>query len=80
MTQKKLFSFCMPNIYFERSLKWAPIFDMADKKEGYLDDVFDVLDANCHPCILMGCFALRWMGAGVLPEQVSPFNYCPPAF
>jgi hypothetical protein len=43
---EKIISF--NNTYFERSLKWAPVFDMADKKEGYLDDVFDVLDANCH--------------------------------
>ena len=32
---------------------------------GYLDDIFDVLDAYCHPCILMGRYALLWMGAAV---------------
>jgi len=40
-------------------------------KEGYLDDIFDILDAHCHPCILMGTFALRWMGTGVSPVLVS---------
>lgn len=44
-------------------------------EDGYLDDVFDVLDANHHPCILMGRFALMWMGAEVMPEQVSLFDY-----
>lgn len=38
-------------------------------QEGYLDDVFDVLDAHCHPCILMGRFALIWMGVEVFSEQ-----------
>jgi hypothetical protein len=45
---------------------------MAEMKEGYLDDVFEVLDAHCHPCVLMGRFALIWMGAEVWPELVSP--------
>jgi hypothetical protein len=40
--------------------------------EGYLDQVFDVLDAHTHPCIMMGRFALRWMGTGVFLEQVRP--------
>jgi len=37
--------------------------------EGYLDQVFDVLDSHTHPCIMMGRFALRWMGTGVFSEQ-----------
>ena len=41
-------------------------------KNSYLDGVFDVLDAHCHPCIMMGRFALGWMGADVWPEHVSP--------
>jgi len=41
------------------------------KKAGYLDDVFNVLDANKHPCIIMGRFALKWMGCGVFSEEVS---------
>ena len=28
---------------------------------GYPDDVFDVLDAHQHPCIVMGRSALLWM-------------------
>ena len=40
-------------------------------KDGYLDDVFDVLDAHRHPCILLGRFALLWMGAAVFQESVS---------
>ena len=46
-------------------------------QEGYLDDVFDVLDAHCHPCILMGRFALIWMGVEVFSEQVSPLTVKP---
>ena len=42
----------------------------AAKKAGYLDDLFDVLDAKMHPCIIMGRFALKWMGCGVFSEQV----------
>jgi len=38
-------------------------------KEGCLDQLFDVLDAHTHPCIIMGRFALRWMGTGVFSEQ-----------
>lgn len=38
---------------------------------GYLDDIFDVLDAYCHPCILMGRYALLWMGAAVIQDPVS---------
>jgi hypothetical protein len=38
---------------------------------GYLDDIFDVLDAHQHPCIVMGRSALLWMGAAVLPSSVS---------
>ena len=43
-------------------------------QEGYLDNVFDVLDAHCHPCILMSHFkfALIWMGVEVFLEPVSP--------
>ncbi|KAF8337704.1 hypothetical protein F5887DRAFT_1285016 [Amanita rubescens] len=36
---------------------------------GYLDDVFDVLDVHQHPCILLGRFALLWMGAAVCPSS-----------
>ena len=42
----------------------------AAKKEGYLDDVFRILDAFKHPCIIMGRFALKWMGCGVFSEEV----------
>ena len=35
-------------------------------KDGYLDDVFDVLDVHRHSCIIMGHFALRWMETGEL--------------
>ena len=42
----------------------------AAKKTGYLDDLFNVLDAKMHPCIVMGRFALKWMGCGVFSEQV----------
>jgi hypothetical protein len=41
-------------------------------KEGYLDDVFDVLDAHCHPCVMMGRYALLWMGLEVFAELVGP--------
>jgi hypothetical protein len=41
-----------------------------EKTEGYLDTVFDILDAHRHPCIMMGRFALRWIGVGVFPEEV----------
>jgi hypothetical protein len=34
-------------------------------------DVFDVLDAHCHPCIMLGRFALLWMGVAVFHESVS---------
>ena len=44
---------------------------MADPLEGYLDDVFDVLDAHQHPCIVMGRSALLWMGAAVSQSSVS---------
>lgn len=27
-------------------------------KDGSLDDVLNVLDAHCHPCILIGRYAL----------------------
>jgi len=40
-------------------------------KDGYLDDIFDVLDAHCHPCIMLGRFALLWMGVAVFQESVS---------
>jgi len=40
-------------------------------REGYLDDVFDVLDEHCHPCIMMGRYAL-WMGLEVFVDLVSP--------
>jgi len=43
----------------------------AAKKAGYLDDVFNVLDANKHPFIIMGRFALKWMGCGVFSEEVT---------
>ncbi len=43
----------------------------AAKKAGYLDDLFNVLDANKHPCIIMGRFALKWMGCGVFSEEVT---------
>jgi hypothetical protein len=43
----------------------------AEMEDGYLDDVFDVLDAHRHPCILMGRFALLWMGAAVFQDPVS---------
>jgi hypothetical protein len=52
-------------------LQSSPLLDVG-MQEGYLDDVFDVLDAHCHPCILMGRFALIWMGVEVFSEQVSP--------
>ena len=42
-----------------------------DPQDGYLDDIFDVLDAHQHPCIVMGRSALLWMGAGVLQSSVS---------
>ncbi len=29
------------------------------KTAGYLNDVLNVLDANTHPCIIMGRFALE---------------------
>ena len=45
--------------------------DTADPQQGYLDDIFDVFDAHQHPCIVMGRSALLWMGAGVLPSDVS---------
>lgn len=45
-------------------------------KEGYLDDVLDVLDAHCHPCIMMGRYAFLWMGLEVFAEQVSPLRHC----
>ncbi|KAF8224539.1 hypothetical protein L208DRAFT_1511127 [Tricholoma matsutake] len=45
-------------------------------QEGYLDDVFDVLDAHCHPCILMGHFALIWMGVEVFSEQPLDLLIC----
>jgi len=41
-------------------------------KDGHLDNIFDVLDAHSHPSIIMGRFALGWMGTEVFPEQVSP--------
>jgi len=44
---------------------------MADPQNGYLDDIFDVLDAHQHPCIVLGRSALLWMGAGVLQSSVS---------
>jgi len=34
-------------------------------------DIFNVLDAIKHPCIMMGCFALKWMGCGVFAEEVT---------
>ena len=40
-------------------------------KDGYLDDIFDVLDAHCHPCIMLGRLALLWMGVAVFQESVS---------
>ena len=51
---------------------------MADPQDGYLDDIFDVLDAHQHPCIVMGRSALLWMGAGVLQSSVSVniVKYC----
>jgi hypothetical protein len=49
------------------------------RTDGYLDDVFDVLDAHRHPCILMGRYALRWMGVEVCQDHVSAhvFSYVP---
>jgi hypothetical protein len=44
---------------------------MAELKDGYFDNVFDVLDAHCHPCIMIGRFALLWMGAAVMQDPVS---------
>ena len=41
--------------------------------DGYLDDIFDVLDAHCHPCIMLGRFALLWMGVAVFHESVSVY-------
>ncbi|KIL54738.1 hypothetical protein M378DRAFT_18600 [Amanita muscaria Koide BX008] len=37
--------------------------------DGYLDDVFDVLDAHQHLCIVMGRSVLLWMGAAVLQSS-----------
>ncbi len=45
-------------------------------KDGYLDDVFDVLDAHGHPCILIGRYALLWMGAAVVQDSVSTQFHC----
>jgi len=36
-----------------------------------VDDIFYVLDAYCHPRILMGRYALLWMGAAVIQDPVS---------
>jgi hypothetical protein len=46
-------------------------------KDGYLDDVFEVLDAHCHPCIMIGHFALLWMGAAVMQDHVSAHYRAP---
>ena len=40
-------------------------------KDGYLDDIFDVLDTHCHPCIMLCHLALLWMGVAVFQESVS---------
>ena len=40
-------------------------------KDGYLNDVLDVLDAHDHPCVLIGRYALLWMGAQVVQDSVS---------
>jgi hypothetical protein len=40
-------------------------------QDGYLDDVFDVLDAQQHPCIVMGHSALIWMGVAIFQGSVS---------
>jgi len=45
---------------------------MVEPQDGYLDDVFDVLDAHQHPCIVMGRSALLWMGVPV--SQSSYFD------
>jgi hypothetical protein len=44
---------------------------MAGMKDGYFDNVFDVLDARCHPCIMIGHFALPWMGAAATQDHAS---------
>ncbi len=33
-------------------------------KDGYLDDVFDVLDAHAHPCVLIWSLCLAMDGRG----------------
>jgi len=37
----------------------------------YLDDIFDVLASHGHPCIMLGRFALLWIGVAVSQESVS---------
>jgi hypothetical protein len=44
----------------------------SETEEGYLDTFFDIFDAHNHPCILVGEWALRWMGARPIPFGVSP--------
>ena len=44
-----------------------------EEEEGYLDNFFDILDAYNHSCILLGDWAVRWMGAQPAPLYVSPF-------
>jgi hypothetical protein len=51
-----------------------------DPQNGYLDDIFDVLDTHQHPCIVMGRSALLWMGAGVLQSSVSVVYHSIAAF
>jgi hypothetical protein len=54
---------------FQKSI--PTYFDHLAEEDGYLNDVFDVLDAHRHQCILMGRFALLWMGAAVVQDPVS---------
>lgn len=39
-------------------------------QEGYLNDFLDILDAHQHPCIVLGLWALAWMGTQVIQRYV----------
>ena len=39
-------------------------------KVGFLDEMLSIFDEHDHPVILVGHQAIRWMGVGVITDEV----------
>jgi hypothetical protein len=60
------------NLSDESRGRKRPYLGFPETEHGYLDTLFDILDAHDHPCVLLGEWAIRWMEAGPIPFGVSP--------